>query len=224
MTHTQIQGCLRASEAVMRLLGLMVSILLIRSLASGVTVSHSGDGNCQTISKTQTWPTPVKIMMSNVIKTYQEKTAWIMSCIMNNDDWWACVFWIRLCKAKKPFGRKFFGTDESKIPFKNKQELKEAAAKVWIQIKNSKIRWSHWGCSMNMKSPRPFHYAVCLDSPVMSWFPSLPRQPYWTVCECVSVCLHAYDCTHIIGPSLDLLIKAVLVFIPEWRVAHQQNV
>lgn len=45
--HTQIQGCLRASAAVMRLLGLMVSILLIRSLASGVTVSHSGDGNCQ---------------------------------------------------------------------------------------------------------------------------------------------------------------------------------
>lgn len=43
--HTQIQGCLRASAAVMRLLGLMVSILLIRSLASGVTVSHSGDGN-----------------------------------------------------------------------------------------------------------------------------------------------------------------------------------
>lgn len=45
--HTQIQGCLRASAAVMRLLGLMVSILLIRSLASGVTVSHSGEGNCQ---------------------------------------------------------------------------------------------------------------------------------------------------------------------------------
>lgn len=45
--HTQIQGCLRASAAVMRLLGLMVSILLIRSLASGVTVSHSGDGNCK---------------------------------------------------------------------------------------------------------------------------------------------------------------------------------
>ena len=44
--HTQIQGCFRASAAVMRLLGLMVSILLIRSLASGVTVSHSGDGNC----------------------------------------------------------------------------------------------------------------------------------------------------------------------------------
>lgn len=46
-TRTQIQGCLRASAAVMRLLGLMVSILLIRSLASGVTVSHSGDGNYQ---------------------------------------------------------------------------------------------------------------------------------------------------------------------------------
>lgn len=29
----------------MRLAGLMVSILLMRSLASGVTVSHSGDGN-----------------------------------------------------------------------------------------------------------------------------------------------------------------------------------
>lgn len=49
--RTQIQGCLRASEAVMRLLGLMVSILLIRSLASGVTVSHSGDGNWQRQAK-----------------------------------------------------------------------------------------------------------------------------------------------------------------------------
>lgn len=47
LPHTQIQGCFRASAAVMRLLGLMVSILLIRSLASGVTVSHSGDGNCK---------------------------------------------------------------------------------------------------------------------------------------------------------------------------------
>lgn len=42
---TEIQGCLSASAAVMRLAGLMVSILLIRSLASGVTVSHSGEGN-----------------------------------------------------------------------------------------------------------------------------------------------------------------------------------
>ena len=41
---TQIHGCLRASEDVMRLAGLTVSILLIRFLASGVTVSHSGDG------------------------------------------------------------------------------------------------------------------------------------------------------------------------------------
>lgn len=41
----QIHGCFRASDAVMRLAGLMVSILLMRSLASGVTVSHSGDGN-----------------------------------------------------------------------------------------------------------------------------------------------------------------------------------
>lgn len=35
----------------MRLLGLMVNILLIRSLASGVTVSHSGDGNWQRQAK-----------------------------------------------------------------------------------------------------------------------------------------------------------------------------
>lgn len=42
---TEIQGCLSASAAVMRLDGLMVSILLMRSLASGVTVSHSGEGN-----------------------------------------------------------------------------------------------------------------------------------------------------------------------------------
>lgn len=32
--------------------------------------------------------------------------------------------------------------------------------------------------------------------------------------------LYAY----IIGPSLDLLVKAVLVLIPEGRVAHQQDV
>ncbi len=43
---TEIHGCLSTSAAVMRLDGLMVSILLIRSFASGVTVSHSGEGNC----------------------------------------------------------------------------------------------------------------------------------------------------------------------------------
>ena len=42
---TEIQGCFRASAAVMRFPGLIVSILLMRSLASGVTVSHSGEGN-----------------------------------------------------------------------------------------------------------------------------------------------------------------------------------
>lgn len=42
---TQIHGCFSASEAVIRFAGLMVSILLIRSFASGVTVSHSGEGN-----------------------------------------------------------------------------------------------------------------------------------------------------------------------------------
>ena len=41
---TQIHGCLRASAAVMRLAGLTVNIWLMRFLASGVTVSHSGDG------------------------------------------------------------------------------------------------------------------------------------------------------------------------------------
>ena len=41
---THIHGCLSASEAVMRLAGLTVSMLLMRCLASGVTVSHSGDG------------------------------------------------------------------------------------------------------------------------------------------------------------------------------------
>ena len=43
---THIQGCLRASVAVILLAGLTVNILLIRFLASGVTVSHSGDGYC----------------------------------------------------------------------------------------------------------------------------------------------------------------------------------
>lgn len=42
---TQIHGCFSASDAVIRFAGLMVSILLIRSFASGVTVSHSGEGN-----------------------------------------------------------------------------------------------------------------------------------------------------------------------------------
>ena len=44
-TLTQIQGCLRAPSAVILLAGLMVSIWLMRFLASGVTVSHSGEGN-----------------------------------------------------------------------------------------------------------------------------------------------------------------------------------
>lgn len=30
--------------------------------------------------------------------------------------------------------------------------------------------------------------------------------------------------THIVGTSLDLLIKSMLILIPEWRVAHQQDV
>lgn len=42
---TEIQGCFSASAAVILFAGLMVSILLMRSLASGVTVSHSGEGN-----------------------------------------------------------------------------------------------------------------------------------------------------------------------------------
>lgn len=42
---TQTHGCLRASCAVILLAGLMVNIWLMRFLASGVTVSHSGEGN-----------------------------------------------------------------------------------------------------------------------------------------------------------------------------------
>lgn len=48
---TEIQGCLSASAAVIRLDGLMVNILLMRSLASGVTVSHSGEGNYEEQSR-----------------------------------------------------------------------------------------------------------------------------------------------------------------------------
>lgn len=44
---TQIHGCFNASDAVMRLYGLTVSIWLIKFFASGVTVSHSGDGYCE---------------------------------------------------------------------------------------------------------------------------------------------------------------------------------
>lgn len=42
---TQTHGCFRASWAVILLAGLMVNIWLMRFLASGVTVSHSGEGN-----------------------------------------------------------------------------------------------------------------------------------------------------------------------------------
>ena len=42
---TETHGCLRASWAVILLAGLIVNIWLIRFLASGVTESHSGDGN-----------------------------------------------------------------------------------------------------------------------------------------------------------------------------------
>lgn len=44
-TLTQTQGCLRACSAVILLAGLIVNIWLIRFFASGVTVSHSGEGN-----------------------------------------------------------------------------------------------------------------------------------------------------------------------------------
>lgn len=45
--RTQIQGCLSASEAVILLDGFTANILLMRFLASGVTVSHSGEGYCK---------------------------------------------------------------------------------------------------------------------------------------------------------------------------------
>jgi len=41
---TQIHGCLRASVALIRRLGLILSIESIKRFASVVTVSHSGDG------------------------------------------------------------------------------------------------------------------------------------------------------------------------------------
>ena len=44
--RTQIQGWRSASEEVMRLGDESCSICWIRCFASGVTVSHSGDGNC----------------------------------------------------------------------------------------------------------------------------------------------------------------------------------
>ena len=44
--HTEIHGCLRASTAVILLAWSTVSIFLMRSFASAVTVSHSGNGNC----------------------------------------------------------------------------------------------------------------------------------------------------------------------------------
>ena len=62
---TQIQGCLSASVAVTLLAGLMVSILLIRSLASGVTVSHSGEGNC--LRENGTEPLKVIVLVLHMI-------------------------------------------------------------------------------------------------------------------------------------------------------------
>lgn len=47
---TQIQGCLSASCAVIRLDGFTVNMLFMRFFASGVTVSHSGEGYCETIN------------------------------------------------------------------------------------------------------------------------------------------------------------------------------
>ncbi len=44
LSRWQIHGCLSASAAVIRFAGFTVSIELIRFFASGVTVSHSGDG------------------------------------------------------------------------------------------------------------------------------------------------------------------------------------
>ena len=41
---TQIQGCFKASLALIRFAGLTVNMRLIRFLASAVTVSHSGEG------------------------------------------------------------------------------------------------------------------------------------------------------------------------------------
>ena len=44
---TQIQGCFRASSERILLDGFTVNIWFIRFLASGVTVSHSGEGYCK---------------------------------------------------------------------------------------------------------------------------------------------------------------------------------
>ena len=60
MVHTQIQGCFSASDAVILLAGLTVSILFMRFFASGVTVSHSGDGYWK---KAQTWQSVKYILL-----------------------------------------------------------------------------------------------------------------------------------------------------------------
>ena len=52
---TQIHGCFSASAALIRFAGLTVNILLMRFFASGVTVSHSGDGYCNSKSTTLTF-------------------------------------------------------------------------------------------------------------------------------------------------------------------------
>ena len=50
---TQIQGCLSASSERILFEGLTVNIWLMRFLASGVTVSHSGEGYCEVNNNNQ---------------------------------------------------------------------------------------------------------------------------------------------------------------------------
>lgn len=54
-TLTQIQGCFKASLAVILFPGLTVSIRWISVLASGVTVSHSGEGYCKEENASCDW-------------------------------------------------------------------------------------------------------------------------------------------------------------------------
>lgn len=68
--HTTIQGCFKASAAVILLLWSTVSILLIRSLASSVTLSHSGEGNCEKKKKRKKKLSMLKKQTKDELKSF----------------------------------------------------------------------------------------------------------------------------------------------------------
>lgn len=72
--HTAIHGCLRASTAVILLAWSTVSIFLMRSFASAVTVSHSGNGNCNRNSQVKV---TCRYRADEKVKCFIARIVWI---------------------------------------------------------------------------------------------------------------------------------------------------